>query len=104
MPAPAAFPLTSRSLHDALPISWIFVAIQPPAGKLGDSILVEDGGIGSRFNASINARAVPVPTHGYAAIKSAPRSEEHTSELQSPCKLVCGLLLDKKKMPTRTYF
>src|SRR6478735_4623035 len=24
------------------------------------------------------------------------RSEEHTSELQSPCKLVCRLLLDKK--------
>src|SRR2546426_8907950 len=25
------------------------------------------------------------------------RSEEHTSELQSPCNLVCGLLLEKKK-------
>src|SRR5256885_9272446 len=25
------------------------------------------------------------------------RSEEHTSELQSPCNLVCRLLLDKKK-------
>src|SRR2546426_2874664 len=25
------------------------------------------------------------------------RSEEHTSELQSPCKLVCRLLLEKKK-------
>src|ERR1039457_7363568 len=24
------------------------------------------------------------------------RSEEHTSELQSPCNLVCGLLLEKK--------
>src|SRR2546426_2275252 len=28
------------------------------------------------------------------------RSEEHTSELQSPCNLVCRLLLEKKK-PTR---
>src|SRR5256885_12174378 len=28
---------------------------------------------------------------------SAPRSEEHTSELQSPCNLVCRLLLEKKK-------
>src|SRR2546426_4140350 len=27
----------------------------------------------------------------------APRSEEHTSELQSPCNLVCRLLLEKKK-------
>src|SRR3989454_8473670 len=27
-----------------------------------------------------------------------PRSEEHTSELQSPCNLVCRLLLEKKKV------
>src|SRR5688500_19662488 len=27
------------------------------------------------------------------------RSEEHTSELQSPCKLVCRILLEKKKEP-----
>src|SRR2546426_8352289 len=43
------------------------------------------------------------------------RSEEHTSELQSPCNLVCRLLLEKKKKtetttpttnnsPTLTYF
>src|SRR5256885_9564721 len=29
------------------------------------------------------------------------RSEEHTSELQSPCNLVCRLLLEKKKNNTR---
>src|SRR5256885_7128514 len=29
------------------------------------------------------------------------RSEEHTSELQSPCNLVCRLLLEKKKSPVR---
>src|SRR5256885_2546895 len=28
----------------------------------------------------------------------ADRSEEHTSELQSPCNLVCRLLLEKKKI------
>src|SRR5256885_10886083 len=28
------------------------------------------------------------------------RSEEHTSELQSPCNLVCRLLLEKKKQLT----
>src|SRR5256885_6209034 len=28
---------------------------------------------------------------------AAQRSEEHTSELQSPCNLVCRLLLEKKK-------
>src|SRR5256885_4871279 len=29
------------------------------------------------------------------------RSEEHTSELQSPCNLVCRLLLEKKKKTTK---
>src|SRR5256885_8621755 len=29
------------------------------------------------------------------------RSEEHTSELQSPCNLVCRLLLEKKKKQAR---
>src|SRR5256885_3802104 len=29
------------------------------------------------------------------------RSEEHTSELQSPCNLVCRLLLEKKKITHR---
>src|SRR5688500_19546255 len=31
------------------------------------------------------------------------RSEEHTSELQSPCNLVCRLLLEKKKRKLITY-
>src|SRR5256885_13137876 len=31
------------------------------------------------------------------------RSEEHTSELQSPCNLVCRLLLEKKKKTHHVY-
>src|SRR5256885_13073223 len=31
------------------------------------------------------------------------RSEEHTSELQSPCNLVCRLLLEKKKKPKQSH-
>src|SRR6478735_11460447 len=31
------------------------------------------------------------------------RSEEHTSELQSPCNLVCRLLLEKKKKKIITF-
>src|SRR3989454_8160767 len=31
------------------------------------------------------------------------RSEEHTSELQSPCNLVCRLLLEKKKNETSSF-
>src|SRR5690348_15592626 len=37
------------------------------------------------------------------AAKLSDRSEEHTSELQSPVHLVCRLLLEKKKKPTRQY-
>src|SRR2546426_9180301 len=38
-------------------------------------------------------------SHTSSAMSTAPctRSEEHTSELQSPCNLVCRLLLEKKK-------
>src|SRR3989454_6159045 len=32
------------------------------------------------------------------------RSEEHTSELQSPCNLVCRLLLEKKKKKSNTIY
>src|SRR5256885_10025344 len=34
-----------------------------------------------------------------AAAADVERSEEHTSELQSPCNLVCRLLLEKKRRP-----
>src|ERR1039457_3076597 len=34
--------------------------------------------------------------HGWEIVNVDPRSEEHTSELQSPCNLVCRLLLEKK--------
>src|SRR2546426_7395180 len=35
--------------------------------------------------------------HAGRAVAGSRRSEEHTSELQSPCNLVCRLLLEKKK-------
>src|SRR5258708_29669634 len=35
-------------------------------------------------------------------VRCEPRSEEHTSELQSPDHLVCRLLLEKKKPKSRT--
>src|SRR2546426_3205104 len=47
-----------------------------------------------------NADAEPVvgaARHRVQASAFLLRSEEHTSELQSPCNLVCRLLLEKKK-------
>src|SRR5437764_11219610 len=53
-------------------------------------------------------RALPPPccptwsASGSFRCGSPPRSEEHTSELQSPMYLVCRLLLEKKKKKTNT--
>src|SRR5205807_4900792 len=56
--------------------------------------------------ASMQAVSVTVPEAGWTFDfvvqlvfrKRLVRSEEHTSELQSPCNLVCRLLLEKKKI------
>src|SRR5688500_19383236 len=67
------------SLHDALPI------LQTPVGDLPTS----------RADPTlVNATATVHATNRLAAYA---RSEEHTSELQSPCNLVCRLLLEKKQ-------
>src|SRR5215467_16394822 len=63
------------SLHDALPISR-------RASELFDEMADELGDV---------AAALAKGRHDDG------RSEEHTSELQSPCNLVCRLLLEKKK-------
>src|SRR5437763_11978185 len=76
------------SLHDALPI--YFVGFPPPRGL--HSSTVQPGVRPPRPNA---ARA-PVTRAALLA-----RSEEHTSELQSPMYLVCRLLLEKTKQSSR---
>src|SRR3989454_2947766 len=43
------------------------------------------------------APALPLEARAPAGVGCLARSEEHTSELQSPCNLVCRLLLEKKK-------
>src|SRR6266850_7652389 len=66
---PATTEIYTLSLHDALPIR--------PREEV----------------APVVAKAQVAPP-----IETLPgRSEEHTSELQSPCNLVCRLLLEKKK-------
>src|SRR5256885_7405482 len=47
-------------------------------------------------NGSCRTTSTP-PTKTSRKLSGPPRSEEHTSELQSPCNLVCRLLLEKKK-------
>src|SRR2546422_3948048 len=51
------------------------------------------------YNAGARARRPPQERGG----TEAPRSEEHTSELQSRLHLVCRLLLEKKKKTRKQY-
>src|SRR5690625_3893682 len=48
-------------------------------------------------------RIIDCPSARHANTGERRRSEEHTSELQSRGHLVCRLLLEKKKQPTKTY-
>src|SRR5256885_5469752 len=59
-------------------------------------------GKGARGRAQRRAEAHPLGTLRAGVLRRVAelcpeRSEEHTSELQSPCNLVCRLLLEKKK-------
>src|SRR2546427_11391781 len=69
------------SLHDALPI-WAWAGRCRSPGPRGSPCRA--GG-----------------AHAWAFPRLRPRSEEHTSELQSQSNLVCRLLLEKKKKKHR---
>src|SRR5256885_11836792 len=55
--------------------------------------------ISARYLISLLISTTPAISSSIQNAKSR-RSEEHTSELQSPCNLVCRLLLEKKKNET----
>src|SRR2546426_12620267 len=77
------------------------------AAAEGDRPEAVDGNrrpVGGVERAAVLELALPVETRGVEGVDAAvaevadeQRSEEHTSELQSPCNLVCRLLLEKKK-------
>src|SRR2546426_5481779 len=51
----------------------------------------------SHGEAASPSRCMSIVVTAKPRARSSARSEEHTSELQSPCNLVCRLLLEKKK-------
>src|SRR5690348_18409384 len=88
---PATTELYTLSLHDALPIY--------PYRRTGEprvAIRTER----KQLAAVSGKRRIDVP----AEAPQNRRSEEHTSELQSPVHLVCRLLLEKKKRKRRSFW
>src|SRR5256885_6084866 len=51
----------------------------------------------SEFGVTSRPRFSRMATYSISGVTTPRQSEEHTSELQSPCNLVCRLLLEKKK-------
>src|SRR5437764_2953827 len=78
--APASTGISTLSLHDALPILRVGL-------DFGARYRAEGWGAGLTVLVAM-ANLLPLQRA---------RSEEHTSELQSPMYLVCRLLLEKKK-------
>src|SRR5437879_10261929 len=80
---PATTDIYTLSLHDALPISGI-------------SLMAEFTGLS--YYAEVPGVVWDIqrvgPSRNFGVVRK--RSEEHTSELQSPMYLVCRLLLEKK--------
>src|SRR2546426_12378042 len=78
------------SLHDALPISL------ERGSRVLASAMVENPTPVAYRGARVRL-VLPYVPDGRPWPLFRVRSEEHTSELQSPCNLVCRLLLEKKK-------
>src|SRR5256885_3586343 len=71
---------------------------RPPRSTLFPYTTLFRSGGPCRLRRAAVARQEPRPE---GVTVAATRSEEHTSELQSPCNLVCRLLLEKKKHDVR---
>src|SRR5690348_18115884 len=85
-PRSTLFPYTTlfRSFHSSLPALIQFVRTTVEC------------------NRAPNSHGVPAQDHVAGHSAADLRSEEHTSELQSPVHLVCRLLLEKKNTRTRS--
>src|SRR2546426_7093815 len=62
---------------------------------------LEQAPLGERhFEGGVHETGTASTSVSRSSARPTARSEEHTSELQSPCNLVCRLLLEKKKKDT----
>src|SRR5256885_13129881 len=91
------------SLHDALPICEKMKSSAPAANTSSAKATAVQTRFTNFMPFCISMIFSPrwwdkLQSRGH---KLSSRSEEHTSELQSPCNLVCRLLLEKNKHNTR---
>src|SRR5438552_9888320 len=86
------------SLHDALPISQNRAAGEAAVGRKleAEHFLRQAVDRGAPQDSALGVEQVAIDTE-----LGVLRSEEHTSELQSPDQLVCRLLLEKKNLTVR---
>src|SRR5205807_9336309 len=94
--APSTTQIYTLSLHDALPIS------QPPSHPGADAVEPARGVRRAADGPRPPPPRRPTDSRRRRGRRRRGRSEEHTSELQSPCNLVCRLLLEKKKKKNKS--
>src|SRR2546427_8844597 len=91
-PRSTLFPYTTLFRSQALPVAvGVYLPISTSSAMFAGGVV--------RWLIERRARA---RQQSLAQVESGPRSEEHTSELQSQSNLVCRLLLEKKKK-SRSY-
>src|SRR5256885_8599258 len=102
-------PLASTDLtvpEMSLPFSWLATKLlkgSPSSCLIPSEIRSRSTSIESTWASvsspflKLRTASSPGSVHDRSERCTRPRSEEHTSELQSPCNLVCRLLLEKKK-------
>src|SRR5256885_12494337 len=89
---PSSWMLDYLPRHDSFTFFFLMIR-RPPRSTLFPYTTL--------FRSSLRQPAKAPPRYSPPIISaSRRRSEEHTSELQSPCNLVCRLLLEKKKITT----
>src|SRR5207248_6789820 len=102
--APPPTPASALSLHDALPISRarpsgraVRLSVRQPLAS--DALYCECGAgriIATKLDPVVEPEIELLQEKPQVRLAHMVRSEEHTSELQSPYDIVCRLLLEKK--------
>src|SRR5256885_9649943 len=93
--------LITRDYYVFLFFFFLMIRRPPRSTLFPYTTLFRSGLLAARGGAGV--RRQPGPARGALPPRARRRrrSEEHTSELQSPCNLVCRLLLEKKKKRQR---